>query len=58
MNFEEKIKEFISVLNSSNSIHFDRWIGRQNDVYYPCIPKEWGLEIVHKSKLWDNMYGK
>ena len=53
---KEKINEFISILNSSNSIHFDRWLGRLVDIYYPCKPKEWGVEIIHKSKIWDGIY--
>ena len=55
---KEKINEFISILNNNNSIHFDRWLGRLVDIYYPCGPKEWGVEIIHKSKIWDGLYIK
>ena len=55
---KEKINEFISVLNSSKSIHFDRWLSRLKEIYYPCGPKEWGEEIIHKSKIWDGLYNK
>lgn len=48
---KELIKPFIDKLLESQSSHFDRWVSRLNNIYYPRGSINWGMEIPHKSKL-------
>jgi len=51
-----KIEVFIDQLNKDTPMHFDRWLGRLDDIHYPCKPKEWGVEIPGSTKLWTDSY--
>ena len=48
---KELIKPFIDNLLESPSSHFDRWVSRLDNIYYPRGSLNWGEEIDHKSKL-------
>ena len=48
---KELIKPFVAKLLESTSSHFDRWVSRLDNIYYPRGSIDWGEEIPHKSKL-------